>query len=319
MKRTKKCLVTGGAGFIGSHLCEQLVKKGYRVFCLDNLATGSKTNIQGLTAQPNFKFIKGDICNSRFLVSVFQDVKPDYVFHLAALPTVQRSVDLPQTTHRVNVTGTLNLLLAAKDQKIKKFVFSSSCVVYGDDDSLPYSEKYQPHPMSLYGIHKRLGEEYCHLFSKLWHLPTVCLRYFNVYGPRMFGDTRYPNLLPKFMTLISQAKTPTIYGTGRQTREFTHVDDITKAIILAAESPVSDEIFNIGSGQSISVNRLVGLLNKLLGKNVKPIYTPALFEPTDMRSSCTKAGKILGWKPQVKFGEGLAVVAEDMIRTKKNG
>lgn len=298
MKSLKNCLVTGGAGFIGSHIVERLLKEGSRVTVVDDLSEGKWEN---LPEHPNLVKHEGSILDDMSKLVAGQDV----IFHLAALPRVQRSIKYPKKTHYVNVDGTLNLLLAARDKGIKKFVFSSTSSIYGEQDRLPFTEDMKPNPMSPYALHKLIGEEYCQLFSKLWGLETVCLRYFSVYGPRMYPDGDYALLLPKFIKLMSQDKVPTINGDGEQTRDFTYVSDVVEATLLAAQSPLSGEVFNIGFGKSISVNEVASVINRLMGKNIKPIHGPAVVEPRSTLASRTKARGILGWEPKVKFEEGL--------------
>lgn len=297
-KVLKNCLVTGGAGFIGSHIVERLLKEGSRVTVVDNLSEGKWEN---LPKHPNLVKHEVSILDNMSKFVTGQDV----IFHLAALPRVQRSVKYPKETHEVNVTGTLNLLLAARDNHVKRFIFSSSSSIYGDQDRLPFSEDMKPNPMSPYALHKLIGEEYCQLFSKLWGLETVCLRYFSVYGPRMYPDGDYALLLPKFIKLMSQDKVPTINGNGEQTRDFTYVSDVVEATLLAAQSHLSGEIFNIGFGKSISVNEVAHTINRLMGKNIKSIHGPAVVEPRSTLASRTKAFDLLGWEPKVKFEEGL--------------
>jgi UDP-glucose 4-epimerase len=299
MIKIKKAIVTGGAGFIGSHLTERLLKDGAKVIVIDDLSEGKWSN---LPKHPNLTKYEGSICEKN-IGRFFK--RADVVFHLAALPRVQRSIKLPRETHEVNVTGTLNVLLAARDNHAPRFIFSSSSSVYGNQDKIPFTEDMIPKPISPYGLHKWIDEEYCILFSKLWGLGTVCLRYFNVYGPRMYPDGPYANLIPKFIKLMSKGKKPVINGDGRQTRDFTFISDVVNANILAAKSKLSGEIINIGYGKSISVNEVTALLIKLIGKNIKPIHGPAVLEPKNTLADNKKAKKLLGWKPHVSFAEGL--------------
>lgn len=280
----KNILVTGGAGFIGSHLVERLLKEGSQVTVVDDLLEGKWSN---LSNHPNLTKQKVSILKniSRFVAG------KDVIFHLAAIPWPQQSVAEPWQTHKVNVDGTLNLLLEAKKHKVKKFIFSSSYTVY-------------PKSLVPYSLQKFIGEEYCQLFSSLWGLETVCLRYFNVYGPRMRTNGPYANLLPKFVKLMSEDKIPTINGNGRQTRDFIHVDDVVNANLIAAK-PSLTGIFNVGSGKSISVNKVVKILNRLLDKRIRPIHRPAVVEPRTAIASQTNGGILPGWKPKITFEEGL--------------
>lgn len=297
----KTVLVTGGAGFIGSHLTEALLNMGARVTVIDDLSEGRWENIPD-NKNKNLKKIKASITDKN-IGKYFRGV--DYVFHLAALPRVQRSIKFPEKTHEVNVNGTLNCLLAARDAGVKKFVFSSSSSVYGKQTKLPLTEDMTPHPMSPYGLHKFIAEEYCKLFDSLWGLNTVSLRYFNVYGPRMYPNGAYATVLPKFINLMRKNKIPVINGDGKQSRDFTNVADVVDANIKAALSPVHGEVFNIGYGKSISVNKVVAILNKNLDKKIKPTHGPAVVEPKKTLASNAKARKMIGWKPTIGFESGI--------------
>lgn len=300
-KSWKRVLVTGGAGFIGSHLTKRLLKEGCRVTVIDDLSEGKWGN---LPQHPNLVKHEGSILDNMSKLAAGQDV----IFHLAAIPRLQRSLDDPWQTHKVNVDGTLNLLLAAKKHKIKRFIFSSSSSVYGKQRYLPFSENMRPNPPVPYSLQKLVGEEYCRMFFDLWGLGTISLRYFNVYGPQMNPDGPYANLIPKFIKLLSQDKTPTINGDGRQTRDFTYVSDVVEATLLAAKSHLSGEVFNIGFGKSISVNEVALAINRLMGKNIKPIHGPALIESKASLSSFLKAKRDLGWKPKVNLEKGLRMM-----------
>lgn len=297
----KKCLVTGGAGFIGSHLTKRLLKEGCRVTVIDDLSEGKWEN---LPKHPNLVKHEGSILDNMSKLVADKDV----IFHLAAIPRLQRSLDDPWQTHKVNVDGTLNLLLAAKKHKIKRFIFSSSSSVYGNQNRVPFTESMRPNPLVPYSLHKLMGEEYCQMFSHLWGLGTIVLRYFNVYGPRMNPDGPYANLIPKFIKLISQDKAPEVFGDGKQTRDFTYVSDVVEATLLAAESHLSGKVFNIGFGKSISVNEVALVINRLMGKNIKPIHGPALIEPKASLSSSLRAKRDLGWKPKVNLEKGLKMM-----------
>ena len=296
--KMKKVIVTGGAGFIGSHLTERLLKEGCRVTVIDDLSEGKWEN---LPKDPKL---------TKYKVSILDDISKfvkgqDVVFHLAALPRLKRSIDDPLQTHKVNVDGTLNLLLTAKEHNVKRFVFASSSSVYGDQDRLPLTENMKPNPLVPYSLQKLIGEEYCKLFSNLWGLETISLRYFNVYGPRMNPDSPYANLLPKFIKLMSQNKLPIINGDGTHSRDFTHVSDVVEATLLAAGSTLTGEVFNIGYGERISVNKIVKILNQLMSKYIRPTHGPTVVEPKTTLASNLKAQKMLRWKPKVSFEEGI--------------
>lgn len=294
----KKALVTGGAGFIGSHLVERLLEEGCKVIVVDDLSEGRWEN---LPVNANLKNIQASILDN--IGKHFKDV--DVVFHLAALPRLRRSVDDPRSTHNVNVDGTFNMLMLAKDNKVKKFVFASSSSVYGDQKKLPLVETMIPNPPVPYSLHKLIGEEYCKMFSNIWGLSTVSLRFFNVYGTRMNPNSNYANLLPKFINQFKKGATPVVNGTGRHSRDFTYITDVVDAMLLAAQTKTSGEVFNVGYGKSISVNQVVKMLNKLMGKNVKPIHGDPVIEPKKTLASSIKAKKILGWIPKVSFEDGV--------------
>lgn len=300
----KNILVTGGAGFIGSHLTRRLLEEGCKVTVIDDLSEGKWKN---LPTHSNLTKHQGSILDNVSKVIAGKDV----VFHLAALPRLQRSVANPWQTHRVNVDGTLNLLLEAKKQRVKKFIFASSSSVYGNKNKIPFKENMIPDPLVPYSLQKVMAEQYCQMFSRLWGLETICLRYFSVYGPRMNPDSPYALVLPKFIKLMSKNKAPTINGDGKQSRDFTFVSDVVEANILAGDSDLAGEIINIGAGNNVSINQLVRLLNKLLGKKINPVYGPAVSEPKVTLASNTKAKKLLGWKPKVAFGKGLQIMLKE--------
>ena len=303
---SKKAIVTGGAGFIGSHIAEELIVKDYQVTILDNLTTGSLTNIEPILRSKNVDFIQGSITNLATLRAAFSGA--DYVFHQAAIPSVPRSIKDPKTTHNVNATGTLNVLLAAKDNKVKKVVYASSSSVYGDTPSLPKVEDMTPNPISPYAISKLTAEYYCQVFQKVYGLETVSLRYFNVYGPRQDPSSQYAAVIPLFIKLSLEGKSPVIFGDGEQSRDFTFVKDVAEANILAAESEASG-IYNIGNYQSVTINDLVQLIIKMIGNQaVKPIYKGT--RPGDILHSLadnTRA-KSFGFRTRYSLEEGLAEV-----------
>lgn len=294
-------MVTGGAGFIGSHLVERLLAEGCRVTCLDDLSEGKWEN---LPKHPKLIKVRASILGN---ISKYVS-QNEVIFHLAAIPRLQKSLAFPWRSHRANIDGTLKLLLLAKKHKIKKFIFASSSSVYGNQNRLPFKETMVPNPLVPYSLQKLTGEKYCQMFSDLWGLETVSLRYFSVYGPRMNPDGAYALLIPKFIKLISQEIRPTINGDGKQIRDFTYVSDVVDATLLAAESDLSGEVFNIGAGKAVSVNDVAQIINRIMGKNIKPVHGPPVIEPKATLSSSEKARKFLGWKPKVDLEKGLKMM-----------
>jgi UDP-glucose 4-epimerase len=266
--KNKKVIVTGGMGFIGSHLTERLLKSN-KVTVIDNESTGKIKNIEHLLDHKNLIVIKGSILDLD-LTEIFKG--NDYVFHLAAIPSVPRSVKDPFSSNEANIAGTLNTLIAAKKAGIKKFIFSSSSSVYGNTPNLPKREDLPINPMSPYAITKAAGEMYCKVFEELYGLPTVSLRYFNVFGARQDPSSQYSAVIPKFITAIISNESPLIYGDGKQSRDFTFVKHVVNANILSCESDKTGT-FNIARGRSITINELVYLINEILGKNINPEYT----------------------------------------------
>ena len=306
LNMSKKAVVTGGAGFIGSHITEELLEKGYQVIILDNLTTGSLLNIEPMLRSKNVEFVQGSITNLAALRKAFSGA--DYVFHQAAVPSVPRSVKDPKTSHNVNATGTLNVLLAARDNGVKKVVYASSSSIYGDTPTLPKVEDMTPNPISPYAISKLTGEYYCQVYQKIYGLKTVSLRYFNVYGPRLNPKSQYTAVIPLFINLSLEGKSPVIFGDGEQSRDFTFVKDVAEANILAAESEASG-IYNIGNYQSITINDLVTLIIKMIGnQSIKPIYKDV--RTGDILHSLadnTKA-KSFGFRTRYSLEDGLAEV-----------
>lgn len=297
-------LVTGGAGFIGSHLAEKLVNLGERVRLLDNFLTGKKENIASFLDR--VELIEGDIRDFDVCRLACKDV--DYVLHQAALPSVGRSVEDPATSNEINVTGTLNLLRAACKAGVKRFVFASSSSVYGDDDSLPKKEGREGRPLSPYALSKLTGEHYCRLFFQLYGLSTVCLRYFNIFGPRQDPYSPYAAVIPSFIFRLLRGERVIIFGDGEQSRDFTYVANVVEANLLAtqAENKVSGEVFNIAGGQEITVNALAAEISRLLGAENEPIYAEP--RPGDIRHSLadiSRARQVLGYEPHYGFREGL--------------
>ncbi len=296
-------MVTGGAGFIGSNLVRRLLSEGHKVTVIDNLSTGYAENLSDV--MKHVDFVEGDVRDLALLKSKFQDA--EVVFHQAALPSVPRSVADPIASNASNIDGTLNVLVAAKDTGVRRVVIAASSSVYGDTEVLPKEESMEPNPLSPYAVTKYVGEVYAKIFPKLYGLETVCLRYFNVYGPYQDPASEYAAVIPKFITLMSEGKRPVIYGDGEQSRDFTYIDNAVEANVLAANAPnVSGEVFNVGCGERYTLNRLVKVLNRLLGTSLEPEYASP--RPGDVRhsmASIDKAKNMLGYNPPVSFEEGL--------------
>ena len=299
----KTVVVTGGAGFIGSHLVDGLLARGYTVRVIDNLATGRRENIAHVLDK--IEFVEDSILNDDALKRVFTGA--DYVFHEAAIPSVPKSVKNPLASHEANSTGTLKVLLAARDVGVKRVVYATSSSVYGDTKIFPTPETVPPNPLSPYALQKFTGEKYTTLFYKLYGLETVVLRYFNVFGPRQDPNSEYAAVIPKFIRLLKNGQTPTIFGDGSTSRDFTFVTDVVDANIRAADTrAAAGEVFNCAGGKPTSLNQLVEVLQKLLGTNVKPLYQD--FRVGDIKDSyadASKAERILGFKTNVPFEEGL--------------
>lgn len=294
----QKVIVTGGAGFIGSNLVDALLDKGLDVHVVDNLSGGKKENVN-----PKATLHVVDICNLDELRKIFKDAK--YVFHLAAMPRVQFSIEHPRETHDVNITGTLHVLMAAHEAGAEKVIYSASSSAYGDQKVLPLQEEMKANPKSPYGLQKYVGEVYCAVWSQVYGLKTVCLRYFNVYGPRQSDEGAYALVIAKFLKQKRESKKMTITGDGNQTRDFTHVRDVVRANILAMESDVgSGEVFNIGAGHNHSVNEIA----ELIGGEVEHI-APRL-EPKDTLADNSKAKKYLNWSPNVVFEDAIKELIE---------
>ncbi|HUY62690.1 MAG TPA: NAD-dependent epimerase/dehydratase family protein [Candidatus Paceibacterota bacterium] len=287
-------VITGGTGFIGAHLANELARRDYAVRVID-IAPDARRRLHSPV-----KLIRGDIRQKADLEEAFSGAR--YVFHCAALPRVQQSIDEPDETHETNVTGTLNVLIAARDAGVKKVVFSSSSAVYGDQEQMPLHESIPPSPKSPYALHKLIGEQYCRLFSEIYALPTVSLRYFNVYGPGGDPEGPYALVISRFLDRRARGEDLTITGDGTQTRDFVHVRDVVRANFLAAESERvgKGEALNIGSGKSVSVNRIA----ELIGGPTR--YIKARLEPHDTLAESSFAKKLLGWEPTTALEEGIA-------------
>jgi len=304
VKKMPKYLVTGGAGFIGSHIVEELLKRGHEVCVLDNFLTGKRENIYPFLNK--IELIEGDIRDLSLCHSAVKGV--DFILHQAALPSVPRSIEDPLLTNDINVKGTLNILVASRDANIKRFVFASSSSVYGDDPNLPKKEGIEGIPLSPYAISKLVDEHYCRVFSFIYGLETVCLRYFNIFGPRQDPLSQYAAVIPNFITRMLKGENPVIYGDGEQTRDFTYVSNVVEANILASTvSGASGRVFNIACGERISVISLVSQIKDILKSSISPSFEAP--RPGDVRHSfadITEAKMHLKYSPLISFNEGLA-------------
>jgi nucleoside-diphosphate-sugar epimerase len=298
-------LVTGGAGFIGSSLTEAFLKQSHSVRVLDNFSTGREENLAFDKSYPALEIIRGDVANLQVCHEAVKGV--EFVFHLAALPSVQQSVEDPVASNRINVEGTLHILLAARDARVKRVIYASSCAIYGDDPALPKKEGMAPHPLSPYALQKHIGEQYCRLFSQLFRLETVSLRYFNVFGPKQDPASLYSAVIPKFIDALVKGDSPIVFGDGEQSRDFIFVEDILQANLLAmSKDHLYGEVVNIGSGNGLSLNRLLTLLCEILGTEIKALYQEP--RPGDVRHSLGdigKANQLLGYTPKVEIRAGL--------------
>jgi nucleoside-diphosphate-sugar epimerase len=295
-------LVTGGAGFIGSHLVGELIRRGHRVRVADSLVTGRREN---LALFPDVEFIEGDLSDldvAREAVAGMQ-----YVLHQAAIPSVPRSVADPVTSHRANVDGTLNVLVASREADVRRVVFAASSSAYGNTPTLPKHEDMANNPLSPYALQKVIGEQYMRMFTRLYKLETVSLRYFNVFGPRQDPTSPYSGVISVFATALIEGRSPTIFGDGEQTRDFTYVADVVDGVLRACEAPTaSGEVINVAAGGRISLNALYDLMRMIVGSEVAPRYEGA--RPGDVRDSqaeISKARRVLGFEPSVSLEEGL--------------
>lgn len=295
-------VVTGGAGFIGSNLTKGLAYEN-DVIVVDNLSTGYLKNIQDLIDTNKIEFIGESITDLDSLQKTFRNI--DYVFHEAAIPSVPRSVEDPISSNYANINGTLNVLVAARDNNVKKVVYASSSSAYGDTPMLPKKENMKPCPLSPYAVSKLTAEYYCQVFTEVYDLPTASLRYFNVYGPRQDPSSEYAAVIPNFITRISNDESPIVYGDGEQTRDFTFIDDVVNANILAAESK-NTGVFNIAGGKRISINDLTKVIMEIIGKDLDLVYDNP--RPGDIKHSIadiSKAKEKLNYEPKFNIKDGL--------------
>jgi len=296
-------LVTGGAGFIGSHIATELVRRGDGVIALDNFATGRRENLRAV--QDRISLCEADIRNLDRIRPHFEGV--DYVIHLAALPSVPRSVKDPLTTNAVNIDGTLNVLVAARDAQVKRVVFAASSSAYGDNPVLPRVETHEPRPLSPYALTKLAGEYYCQIFWRIYGLETVALRYFNIFGPRQNPDSPYSGVLSLFIAAYARGQTPVVFGDGEQSRDFTYVENAVDATLRACVAPdAAGKVINVGVGESHTLNRTIAVLNEIFAHSVTPRFdAPRAGDVRDSQANISLARQVLGYEPKVRFEEGL--------------
>ncbi len=307
-----RVLVTGGAGFIGSHITEKLVELGHEVIVLDDLSTGREENLEHL--MNSITFIKGSITDTALLHEVMQGVQ--VVFHQAALGSVPRSVEDPRTTHEVNITGTFNVLMAARDAVVKRVVYAASSSAYGDTPVLPKVETMLPNPLSPYAVSKLVAEYYCQVFTRVYGLETVSLRYFNVFGPRQNPHSQYAAVIPKFITAALKGEPLTVFGDGEQSRDFTYIDNVVQANLLAMESPQAvGKVYNVACGGRYTLNELIRQLEAIFGRQLEVQYLPPRAgDVKHSEASIAEAQRDLGYQVLVPFGEGLRKTVEWYIR-----
>ena len=303
-----KYLVTGGAGFIGSNIVEALARRGDSVVVLDNLSTGKRENLESFADRVTL--VEGSITDLPSVRNAMRDV--DYVLHEAALASVQRSVDDPLTSNDVNVKGTLNVLVAARDAGVKRVVYAASSSAYGDTEELPKREDMPSNPQSPYALQKWVGEHYCRVFSDLYGLDTVALRYFNVFGPRQDPSSHYAAVIPIFVTRLLAKTPPTIYGDGEQSRDFTFIDNVVSANLKACEGgPKGGAVVNVACGARFTLNELYRHLGNLIGSDVEPVYEePRAGDVRHSMADVSRARALLSWQPEVEFHDGLERTVE---------
>jgi len=295
-------LVTGGAGFIGSHLAEELVRRGHQVRVADSLITGKRSNLDHI---PGVEFLEGDLAEIDLARKAVDGI--EVVLHQAAIPSVPRSVTDPMTSHRANVDATLNMLLASRDAGVKRLVFAASSSAYGDTPTLPKHEEMPTNPLSPYALQKVIGEQYLQMFTRLYGLETVSIRYFNVFGPRQDPTSPYSGVISVFATALLENRPPTIFGDGEQTRDFTYIANVVNGVLRAAEAPgASGQIINVATGGRISLNQLFEEMRRLIGADVRPTYAPTRAgDVRDSQAEISKARTLLGYEPIVSFEDGL--------------
>jgi len=300
-------LVTGGAGFIGSHLAEELLRRGERVRIVDSLITGKRQNLAHLHQA---EFLEGDLADLEVAQRAVQGV--DFVLHQAAIPSVPRSVQDPITSNRANIDASVNVLVAARDAGVRRVVYAGSSSAYGNTPTLPKNETMPTAPLSPYALQKLVAEQYCQMFTALYGLETVTIRYFNVFGPRQDPSSPYSGVISLFIRALVEGRRPTIYGDGGQTRDFTYVANVVDGVLRACEAPAaSGEVINVATGGRISLKQLFEALNQLTGAGVEPIYADTRAgDVRDSQADIGKAGRLLGYEPIVGFEQGLEKTVE---------
>jgi nucleoside-diphosphate-sugar epimerase len=295
-------LVTGGAGFIGSHLAAELVRRGHRVRVVDSLVTGKRRNLDHV---PDVEFVEGDLAEPPVAVRAVEGM--DYVLHQAAIPSVPRSVKDPVQSNRANVTASLNVLVAARDAGVKRLVYAGSSSAYGNTPTLPKREDMPTNPLSPYALQKLVAEQYCRLFTALYGFETVTIRYFNVFGPRQDPGSPYSGVISLFSAALLEGRRPIIYGDGEQTRDFTYVANVVDGVLRACEAPkAAGEVINVATGGRISLNELLRVMNHIVGTDLQAVYQdPRAGDVRDSQADISKAKALLGYEPVLPFEEGL--------------
>jgi nucleoside-diphosphate-sugar epimerase len=295
-------LVTGGAGFIGSHLAEELVRRGHRVRVADNLVTGKRQNLEHIRG---VEFLEGDLADLSVAQQAVEGM--DFVLSQAAIPSVPRSVAEPIQSHEANITAALNVLVASRDAKVKRVVYAGSSSVYGDTPTLPKQEDMPPRPLSPYALQKLVAEQYGQMFTRLYGLETVSIRYFNVFGPRQDPGSPYSGVISLFATALLEGRQPTIYGDGGQTRDFTYISNVVDGVLRACDAPrAAGEVINVATGVRISLNELLQVMNGLAGTRLQPLYLEGRSgDVRDSQADISKAQTLLGYQPSVSLEEGL--------------
>jgi nucleoside-diphosphate-sugar epimerase len=294
-------LVTGGAGFIGSHLAEELTRRGERVRVVDNFRSGKRINLAHL---PQVEVLEGDLAELNVARTAVTGM--DYVLHQAAIPSVPRSIEDPITSNLANIDATLNVLVAARDAKVKRVVYAGSSSAYGDTPTLPKQEDIPTNPLSPYALQKLVGEQYMRMFTTLYGLETVTIRYFNVFGPRQDPSSPYSGVISVFTLALLENRAPTIYGDGEQTRDFTYIANVVDGVLRACSANVSGMMLNVATGSRISLNELFRILRGLTGRDLSPRYAPARAgDVRDSQADISRARRLLGYEPSVPLEEGL--------------